>query len=72
MIKLELTFQEAEILEKVLREHLADIAREIDANAIEDLTELLKEEEAGIRHIVDYLVTDGVDISAETLGGYPE
>ncbi len=72
MIKLELTFQEAEILEKVLREHLSDIAREIDTNVIEDLTELLKEEQTAIQHIVDYLVARGVDITAEMFGGYPE
>jgi hypothetical protein len=72
MIKLELTYQEAETLHKVLRKHLSDIANEMQANAIEDFTELLRQEESSIRHIVDYLVAQGIGVSAEAFGGYPE
>jgi predicted transcriptional regulator len=72
MIKLELTYQEAETLHKVLREHLADIANERQANAIEDFAELLKQEESSIKNIVDYLVAQGMGIPAEMFGGYPE
>jgi hypothetical protein len=72
MIKLELTYQEAETLHKVLREHLSDIANEMNANAIEDFTELLQREELSIRHIVDYLVAQGIGMPAEMFGGYPE
>ncbi len=72
MIKLALTYQEAETLHKVLREHLVDIANEMQANAIEDFTELLKLEESSIRHVVDYLVAQGIGTPAEMFGGYPE
>ncbi len=72
MIKLVLTYQEAQVLHKVLREHLSEISNEIAANVIEDFTELLRLEESTIRHIVDYLQEQGIDVTAEMFGGYSE
>ncbi len=72
MIRLELTFQEAEALHKVLREHLCEIAAEIEANAIEDFTELLQQEEGALRRIVDDLAAQGIGVPAEMFGGYSE
>jgi hypothetical protein len=72
MIKLELTYWEAETLHKILCEHLSDIASESNANAIEDFTDLLKREELSIQHIVDALQAQGIDVSAEMFGGYSE
>ncbi len=72
MIRLELTYQEAEVLHKILREHLSEIANEISANAIEDFTELLRLEESTVRRLVDYLQAQGVDVTAEMFGGYSE
>lgn len=72
MIKLEFTYGEANLLHRILHDHLSELDHEMTVNQLEGFIEILRAEQTLIQRILDELEARGVGISAEMFGGYPE
>lgn len=72
MVCLELTVREAELMHRILNNHLTEVRAEVAAGKIVDLDDLLTFEETALEHILDSLSKQGTGCCAELYGGYPE
>lgn len=71
MIKLALTFQEAEALHKILSCRLLGISQELAAPPPLGC-DLLRSEEESVRRVIGSLEEQGIGVEAEIFGGYAE
>ncbi len=72
MIKLTLTYYEAELLDKMIDAYLSKLAAEISVPEFGGFAEPLNQERLAAQKIRDDLENQGVTLLAETFGGYPE
>ncbi len=72
MIKFELTYNEGELLHRILHDHLSEITHDMEINRIEGMSELLKWEATFMQKMIEGLEKQGIDVSAEMFGGYSE
>lgn len=71
MLKFQLTFNEGELLHRILSDHLAEVTRDMEKNQIEGLHELLGWEQALMQKMIAEIEKQ-IDVHAEMYGGYPE
>jgi hypothetical protein len=72
MIQFDFTYSEATLLHRILYDYLSELQKDMTANSLESLAELLKAEEALMQKILDDLEAHGIGVPSEIFGGYPE
>ncbi len=69
MLKIELTRVEAELLHKILDQHLSELAVEIAGSELDDLAQMLEEEERSVERILQNLREQGIGMLSEESSG---